>query len=71
MANNHIPKFAKVSLRVKLKGAEDLDIYTRTFENCGLMITGDYLIITIDDGEGTNGKVFNLKDVLEYKTYNQ
>ena len=71
MTNNHIPKFAKVSLRVKLKGGEDLDIYTRTFENCGLMITGDYLIITIDEEDGSNGKVFNLKDVLEYKTYNK
>lgn len=71
MANNHIPKFAKVSLRLRLRGTDDLSVHTSTFENCGLMITGDYLIITIDDGEGTNGKIFNLKDVLEYKTYNK
>lgn len=69
MTNNHTPKFAKVSLRVKLKGDEDLNIYTRTFENCGLINTGDYLIITIDEEDGSNSKVFNLKDVLEYKTY--
>lgn len=69
MSNNHIPKFSKVSLRLKLRGSEDLSIHTNTFENCGLMITGDYLIITIDDSDGTNGKIFELKDILEYKTY--
>ena len=69
MSNNHIPKFSKVSLRVKVKGDEDLSVNLNTFENCGLMITGDFLIITIDEKDGTKGKIFNLKDIVEYKTY--
>jgi hypothetical protein len=74
--SNTIPKFQKVSIILKsidIKSTLDkgLSRDKRTFENCGLMITGGYLIITSEKSDGTVGSVFALKDILEYKTYNK
>jgi hypothetical protein len=66
------PKFGKVELLIKT------GITSRTkeeFEDCGLMITGDYIIVILDDKDDINntltstGNIFNLKDVQSYKTH--
>ena len=41
------------------------------FENCGLVITGDFLIIVTDDikNRTTTGKIYKMIDIDGYKTY--
>jgi hypothetical protein len=73
-----VPKFKKVELLIK-----DIKLPSVTkieFNNCGLMITGDYIIVTVEDSklnddnltkEITNvGRIFHLSEVSAYKTYN-
>ncbi len=75
---NMVPKFKKVELLIK-----DIKLPSVTkveFNNCGLMITGDYIIVTVEDSklnedkytkEITNvGRIFHLSEVSAYKTYN-
>ena len=75
---NMVPKFKKVELLIK-----DIKLPSVTkveFNNCGLMITGDYIIVTVEDSklnedkytkEITNvGRIFHLSEVSDYKTYN-
>jgi hypothetical protein len=69
--SNTIPKFPKVAIIQIVDEGDSFSRINKTFENCGLMITGDYLIITTEKQDGTVGTVFKLKDVLEYKTYNK
>lgn len=65
------PKFSKVELLVKLSSTRT----NLTFEDCGLMITGDYIIVILDEKDEINntltsvGKIFPLKDVDSYKTH--
>jgi hypothetical protein len=66
-----IPKFPKVEIIEKANKGNSLSSIKTTFEDCGLMISGDYLILTIEKTDGTIGKVYNLKDVDQYKTYNK
>lgn len=75
---NMVPNFKKVELLIK-----DIKLPSVTkieFKNCGLMITGDYIIVTVEDSklnddnytkEITNvGRIFHLSEVSAYKTYN-
>jgi len=45
------------------------------FYDCGLMITGDYIVVVIDEKDNINnaltstGRIFNLKDISAYKTH--
>lgn len=74
--SNTIPKFPMVKIilnSTNLNGMRNKGFSrdSLTFEDCGLMITGDYLIITSEKLDGTVGSVFPLKDIHEYKTYNK
>lgn len=75
---NTVPKFGKVELLRKISSVEDTPSTTLiSFDDCGLMITGDYIIVILDEKDEmlntltSNGKIFPIKDILEYKTYNQ
>lgn len=76
---NTAPKFGKVELLIKNEGYGDKDLRSTTkieFLDCGLMITGDYIIVVIDEKDELNhdlttGNIFNLKDVSAYKTHAQ
>lgn len=65
------PKFGKVELLVNTGSART----NLTFEDCGLMITGDYIIVILDEKDEMNhtltstGKIFHLKNVDSYKTH--
>lgn len=73
---NMVPKFKKVELLIKdiMNNVELPSVTKIEFNNCGLMITGDYIIITIEESnsnEKTNvGRIFHLSEVSAYKTYN-
>jgi hypothetical protein len=66
------PKFGKVELLMKA-GRDSRTL--ATFEDCGLMITGDYIIVILDEKDDINntlsstGKIFSLKDIVSYKTH--
>lgn len=66
------PKFGKVELLVKTVGNSRT---LETFDDCGLMITGDYIIVILDEKDDINntltstGNIFNLKDIVSYKTH--
>jgi hypothetical protein len=71
--NFKAPKFNKVELL--LTQNNELSVIKEEFNNCGLMITGDYIIITTDETTDINhslittGKVFNIKNVISYRTH--
>lgn len=82
MNPNNIPTFRKVELLLrtnsekKLKGEVDIQSIEKVeFENCGLMITGDYIILVTDDRDKqtkklqSTGRIFNLSQVSAYKTH--
>jgi hypothetical protein len=79
MNTNRAPKFGKVELLLKntLKTNDLTSITKIEFFDCGLMITGDYIIITIDEKDEINdtltstGKIFHLNEVSAYKTHAQ
>jgi hypothetical protein len=79
MTTNRAPKFGKVELLLKnLANSKDIiSINKIEFFDCGLMITGDYIIVTIDEKDEINdtltstGKIFNLNVVSAYKTHAQ
>lgn len=79
MSTNTAPKFGKVELLLRnTLNNNDLTSITRIeFLDCGLMITGDYIIVTIDERDDINntltstGKIFNLNEVSAYKTHAQ
>lgn len=66
------PKFGKVELLVKTSNNSKTKL---TFDDCGLMITGDYIIVILDEKDDLNhtlsstGKIFNLKEIDSYKTH--
>lgn len=75
MDTNIVPKFKKVSLLVYkenphkvLSAVDKVD-----FIDCGLLITGDYIIITIDNEteNSTISEVFPLNKIKSYKTNNK
>lgn len=71
MSINTVPKFSKVALRRKLELEEGYDLVIDTYENCGLMITGNFIVVTTDEGDNsTKGKIYKLSEIYDYKTYN-
>ena len=70
------PKFGKVELLLKDK-KDPLSTTKIEFDDCGLMITGDYLIVVIDEKDEikhtltSTGRIFDMKDVSAYKTHAQ
>ena len=66
------PKFGKVELLIRTGGSSRS---LETFEDCGLMITGDYMIVILDETDDINntltstGNIFNLKEIVSYKTH--
>jgi hypothetical protein len=71
MNYNTVPKFSKVALRKRIGLEDKLDLIIDTHENCGLVITGNFIVVTTDEGDGsTKGKIYKLSEIYDYKTYN-
>ena len=76
---NTAPKFSKVELLIRdTINIKTLPSVTRLeFLDCGLMITGDYIIVIIDERDEINntltstGKIYPIKDIISYKTHAQ
>jgi hypothetical protein len=83
MNPNTAPKFGKVELLFKeLRPIKSLglglDSVTRLeFLDCGLMITGDHIIVILDERDEINntltstGRIFSLNEIAAYKTHAQ
>lgn len=80
MPSNTAPKFGKVEILLKSDTYNNIDKLSTTnvtFEDCGLMITGDYIIVIIDAKDEiantltSTGKIFHLSTVQAYKTHAQ
>jgi hypothetical protein len=62
------PKYGKIELFLR-------DGNTETFNNCGMVITGDNLIIVIDEKDSiantevSNGTIFPISQIASYKTH--
>jgi hypothetical protein len=78
MSINTAPKYSKIELLIKNEGYRDTDLRSTTkieFLDCGLIISGNHLIIVIDERNDINnsltstGRIFNLKEISAYKTY--
>jgi hypothetical protein len=69
MSNNH-STFSRISIIFKFDDGNSISRVNRAFEDSGLIITGDYLIVTTEKSDGVVSTVFKLKDITEYKTYN-
>jgi hypothetical protein len=73
---NTIPKFGKIELLL-YSDLKDKTLTTSiSYEDCGFMITGDYIIIVIDERNINNsntstGKIYPLSEVKAYKTHAQ
>lgn len=74
---NTTPKYSKVELLIKNSKSADRDI-TQTirleFNDAGMIITGDYIIVIEDERNAehsltSTGKIFQLSEVVAYKTY--
>jgi len=84
------PKFKRIELLLKLGGTKsydendsirDLDLQRTTkiiMEDCAMVITGDYIIITQDEGENEIGveikstsKIYNLSEIDSYRLYSE
>ena len=84
------PKFKKVELLLKLGGTKtynendslrDLDLQRTTMishYDCAMIITGDYVIITEDEGNNEidversiKGKIYVLKEIDSYRLYKE
>lgn len=76
---NTAPKFGKIELLIKQpKVSFTSDIQSTEkieFLDAGLMITGDHIIVIIDERDElkntltSTGKIFNLNDIVAYKTH--
>ena len=73
---NRAPKFGKIELLLKKPKTANVQPTERIeFLDSGLMITGDHIIVVIDERDEINntltstGKIFNLNDVVAYKTH--
>ena len=72
------PKFKKVVLLLKNNNKDEDIIPTIRIEHddCAMIITGDYVIITEDENVNTidtpssvKGKIYELKEIDSYKLY--
>ena len=67
---NRTPKFSKVELLRKVGPS----INSEEYQDCGLVITGDYLFIIEEVRETptspliSTGRIFPLSEILSYKT---
>jgi hypothetical protein len=76
---NSAPKYSKVELLLKSKdmihGPIDFNQTTRLeFNDAGLIITGDYIIVIEDETSPehsltSTGKIFHLSEIRAYRTY--
>jgi hypothetical protein len=70
LAIDKTPKFSKVVLLRKIGGS----INSEEFQDCGLVITGDYIIVIEDMKETptspliSTGIIFPLSEITSYKT---
>lgn len=70
LATDRIPKFTSVEI---LTIGKNVDIIKH--HDCGVMITGDYLIVTLDSRDNdtspmtSTGTIYHLSTVKQYKTY--
>lgn len=70
LATDRAPKFSKVELLRKV----GLSINSEEYQDCGLVITGDYLFIIEEVRETptspliSTGRIFPLSEILSYKT---
>ncbi len=83
MNPNSIPKYSKVEIifhTIVFNGKNHYrsgSTYKDEYLDCGLMITGDYLIIIMDEKDElkssatSTGKIFPMSEVKAYKTYAQ
>lgn len=77
MSLNKAPKFGKVELLIKSKNKGDIisSLTRLEFDDCGLMITGDYLIVITDEKDElktsltSTGQIFHISEISAYKTY--
>jgi hypothetical protein len=83
------PTFRKVDLLLKVESRnyneddslKDFDITPTvkvTHDDCAMIITGDYVIITQDEGDNevdaqssVKGKIYNLKEIDSYRLYKE
>jgi hypothetical protein len=71
------PKFSKVELLTKNNGNNNCSITKIEFEDCGLMITGDYFIVILDEIDAINniktstGRIYHMSEISAYKTFAQ
>ena len=73
------PKFRKIILLLKDKNSKDKDIIPTVrieHEDCAMIITGDYVIITeeendnnIDVPSSIIGKIYDIKEIDSYKLF--
>lgn len=88
---NSVPKFKKVDIIIKstksskINASDGLITNVQStekveFEDCGLMISGNILIVIIDESptelekvlaSRTTGHIFKLEDVVKYQTYKE
>lgn len=80
MSTNMAPKFGKVELLIKNSDYSKRNSSSITkieFEDCGLMITGDYIVVILDERDELNklttstGRIFHMSEISAYKTYAQ
>lgn len=77
MSTNRAPKYSKVEILLKTKTSDkSIDSTSKLeFLDCGLMITGDYIVVIIDEKDEINnsltstGKIFSMSEVSGYKTH--
>lgn len=85
MSNLGAPKYSKIEIQFKEYASKRIlnevlnnkSETTRTFEDCGVMITGDYLLIIEDNSvdlpesaKYTKTYIFPLTEIDYYKIYN-
>jgi len=70
------PKYSKIELLLKNKSTTSIEsIEKLEFFDCGLMITGDYIVVIIDEQNElennltSTGKIFPLSSISAYKTH--
>jgi hypothetical protein len=76
---NTTPVFAKVELLFKgsQRDTKTTSITKLEFNDCGLVITGNYLIIVLDETDNiqntltSTGKIFHLDEISSYKTHTE
>jgi len=79
MNSNIIPTFTKVELLVKtvINDVVMPSLSKVEFEDAGMMITGNYMIITTKEYNGElnemvqTSKIFHLNEINSYRTHNK